>query len=90
VAGGSKECRDNIPNPINPVTKIVFSPDRAGFTTLIVCDAVGRVVKALVASERASGLHEVFFDAGGISSGVYRYVLRGGRNSSARALIVVK
>lgn len=66
----------NFPNPFNPTTQIRFSLNTSDQVTLQVFDITGRLVQTLLQQQTMSaGLHDVRFDAGTLSSGVYIYVL---------------
>ena len=61
----------NYPNPFNPSTLISYRLPQSGKVTLKVYDPVGNEVATLVNQEQSAGRHEVSFDAGHLSSGVY-------------------
>jgi len=66
----------NYPNPFNPVTKIIYNLQDPGNVNLTVYDMTGKVVKTLVNSNQAAGSFSVSFEASGLASGIYFYVLR--------------
>jgi hypothetical protein len=80
----------NYPNPFNPSTRIAFSVQRSGFTTLKVYDILGREVRTLVNETLQSGSHEVTFNAEGLSSGVYFYRLQAGEFAQTRRLLLLR
>ena len=63
----------NFPNPFNPSTLIRYQTAAAGQVRLTVYDILGREVSTLVDRIEQPGTHEVRFDGGGLSSGVYLY-----------------
>ncbi|MDZ7756289.1 T9SS type A sorting domain-containing protein [Rhodohalobacter sp.] len=66
----------NYPNPFNPSTVISYQLAENSTVTLEVYDMLGREVATLVNNERMSaGSHNVTFDAGNLSSGLYMYRL---------------
>ncbi|MDR9415870.1 MAG: T9SS type A sorting domain-containing protein [Gracilimonas sp.] len=66
----------NYPNPFNPSTVINYQLAENSTVTLEVFDMLGREVATLVNSERmTAGNHQVSFDAGNLSSGLYLYRL---------------
>jgi predicted acyl esterase len=65
------DLEQNYPNPFNPSTEITFVLPKAGRVTLTVCDILGREVATLVDEVRPAGRHTVWFNASGLSSGVY-------------------
>lgn len=66
----------NYPNPFNPSTNIVFELPGMYEVRLEVFDVLGRKVTELVNGTMQAGRHEVVFDAGRLSSGVYVYRLQ--------------
>lgn len=80
----------NYPNPFNPSTTISFSLGEAGFTTLKVYDLLGREVRTLIEENRVSGGHEVSFNAGNLSSGIYFYELKSNGVRLIRKMTLLK
>ncbi len=78
----------NYPNPFNPSTRIAFSVQGSGFTSLRVYDLLGREVATLVDENLSVGLltenagsYEATFNANPLASGVYFYKLSVGTPS---------
>ncbi len=65
----------NYPNPFNPSTAISFRLSSNSRITLKVFDVLGREVRTLVNGNESAGSHSVSFNASGLSSGAYFYVL---------------
>ena len=63
----------NYPNPFNPVTAIQYGLPVRAQVTLRVYDLLGREVAVLVNGEQQAGYHNVVFDAGALSSGMFHY-----------------
>lgn len=80
----------NYPNPFNPSTKIRFTLDKAGVTSLVIYDALGRECTVLINDALEAGLHEVEFDASKFSGGVYFYRLNSGTYSMTGKMILLK
>ena len=80
----------NYPNPFNPSTTITYRLPQNSFVTLKLYDILGQEVRTLVEREENSGVHSVRFDARGLSSGVYLYVLHAGTFSEMKKLAVIK
>lgn len=82
----------NYPNPFNPSTTIRFDLAAQSEISLSVYDVLGREVTRLAQGVHPAGSYNVQFDAAGLSSGVYYYVLRarGGSNytSTGRMLLL--
>jgi hypothetical protein len=80
----------NYPNPFNPSTKIDFSISERGETTLIIYDILGRTVKTLINENLERGKYSVSFDASGLATGVYIYVLRSKNVSLQKKMMLIK
>ncbi len=85
----------NVPNPLNPETRIAFSLPRAEAVTLQVFDLRGKVVRTLIDGPRGAGRHEVVWDgtdAHGLhaASGTYVYRLITPGRVVSRKLMLVK
>ncbi|HEX9614483.1 MAG TPA: CHRD domain-containing protein [Bacteroidota bacterium] len=61
----------NYPNPFNPSTKISFTLQVSGFTSLKIFDLLGREVATLLNEVLQPGGHEVTWEASRFPSGVY-------------------
>ncbi|MHC4497722.1 MAG: C25 family cysteine peptidase, partial [Planctomycetota bacterium] len=80
----------NYPNPFNPVTAIDYALPEAGRVQLAVYDVNGRLVANLVNGYRNAGLHQVSFDAAGLSSGVYIYRMSAGEFIASGKMVLMK
>jgi hypothetical protein len=82
----------NYPNPFNPSTTITFTLERTGTVSLTVYDIVGREVASLVNNELLSGgaVHQVQFNAGGLTSGVYLVRMQSGGKVQMKRMLLVK
>ena len=80
----------NYPNPFNPSTVISFQLQVNGEVSLRVYDALGREVAELLQGRMSAGAHEITFDARGLSSGVYMYVLSTPETLISRQMLLVK
>jgi hypothetical protein len=61
----------NYPNPFNPTTTIRYSLPAASEVKVAVFDVLGREITVLTNGRSEAGVHELTFDASGLSSGVY-------------------
>ncbi len=77
------QIHPNYPNPFNPTTRLSFTIDRAAHVQLEVFDLQGRVLSQQTLGMRNPGRHEVTFDAGRLSSGIYYYRLTADAGSDA-------
>ena len=82
--------KQNYPNPFNPETKINFSINQKGFTSLKVYDSMGRLVSILVSNELEAGNHSYAFSGEKLSSGIYFYKLETGNFSDTKRMILIK
>ena len=80
----------NYPNPFNPTTTIPFSLMKAGHTTLSVYDILGHKVAELVNRHLNAGHHQVEFDASGLATGVYFYIIKTSNFESQRKMILMR
>jgi hypothetical protein len=78
----------NYPNPFNPSTTIKYELPKSSDVRLSVYDLLGREVTVLVNERRDAGVHEVKYDAAGLSSGMYLYRLQAGDFVQTRKLIL--
>jgi len=79
----------NYPNPFNPTTMIGYGLPERAHVTLTVFNTVGQQVALLQNGEQNAGLHEIRFDAGGLSSGVYFYRIQAGEFGQTRRLVFI-
>jgi hypothetical protein len=82
--------RQNFPNPSNPGTTIRYELPVASTVRLSLFDILGREVSVLVTERREAGIHEIRFDASGLSSGIYFYRLQAGDFVQTKRLLVLK
>ena len=82
--------RQNYPNPFNPATIITYELPELMHVQLDLYDMTGRHIAALVNEQVNAGIHEISFDASGLSSGVYIYRLQAGGKLLIRQLTFIK
>ncbi|MFA7361761.1 MAG: T9SS type A sorting domain-containing protein [Candidatus Kapaibacterium sp.] len=80
----------NYPNPFNAETCISFTLANTQFTSLKVYDLKGTEIAELLNEELISGRHDVRFNAAGLSSGIYFYVLKSGDKILTKKFVLVK
>jgi hypothetical protein len=80
----------NYPNPFNPNTIISFSIPTKDMVRLKVYDILGRQVAVLANRIFEAGQHEVKFNAGNLSSGVYFYRIESGSFIQTKKLLLMK
>ena len=89
-APGSVRLDQNYPNPFNPETSIRFTLPRTGHVRLAVYDAVGREVAVLIDGVRVQGTHAQIFEAPGLPTGMYVYVLSTPETILTKRMVFVK
>jgi hypothetical protein len=72
------------------VPSINFSIPKAGFVKLTVFDQTGKEVSKMVNENLAAGSYSYSFNASGLASGAYFYMLRVNDNVEIRKMILVK
>jgi hypothetical protein len=80
----------NYPNPFNPATTIKYHIPDNTHVSLTVFDINGKEVANLVNQNQEKGIHEINFDAGRLSSGVYFYKLVTNEYSDVKRMTLVK
>lgn len=80
----------NFPNPFNPSTTLQYSLPIRSFVRLEVFNILGERVATLVSGEMPAGVHEVNFDASGLSSGIYFYRFTTKSYSATMKMILMK
>jgi hypothetical protein len=80
----------NYPNPFNPETKISWQSPIDSWTTIKIIDMLGNEVTTLVNEFVGSGNHEIVFNSGNITSGVYYVFLKAGSFTQARKIVLLR
>ena len=80
----------NYPNPFNPTTTLAFRLPLRCQATLKVFDLNGRQVRVVAEGELPAGEHRYEFDAAGLASGVYFYVLQTGQITLRQRMVLLK
>jgi len=80
----------NWPNPFNPGTNIRFDVERAVHVTITVYDMLGRKVTTILDEDRPQGAHTVYFNAEGLSTGIYIYHIRDGDYVESRKMMLLR
>ena len=80
----------NYPNPFNPSTTLQYQIPQSALVIIKVYDALGKEVKTLVNQYQNMGSHEVNFNSGNLSSGVYFYTMQAGSFVETKKMILLK
>ena len=82
--------KQNYPNPFNPSTNIIYDVPKSSFVQLNVYNILGQKVATLVNSINNAGVHNVTFNPGNLSSGLYIYQLKAGDVTLSRKMLFLK
>jgi aminopeptidase N len=86
----SFSLEQNYPNPFNPSTLIRFSLPKNSNINLSVYNSLGEHVNTLVTGNFEAGTYEQIFDATGLASGIYVYVLKANDVVLKQKMILLK
>ncbi|MBT7616410.1 MAG: T9SS type A sorting domain-containing protein, partial [Calditrichaeota bacterium] len=78
------------PNPFNNLTRLTYGMPESGFVKVDVFDISGRLVETLVNENLQAGYHNITWNAGGISTGIYLVKMNTDKFSSVKKLMLVK
>ena len=90
VAPSSFGLDQNYPNPFNPSTTIRFSIPVETDVHLNVYNTLGQEVAKILNGRLKEGFHEVEFDAGSLTSGIYFYRLEAEKFVDVKKMIIIK
>jgi hypothetical protein len=80
----------NHPNPFNPETLISYNLPQEGKVLLQIFNVKGQLVTTLIDESQTAGNHNVVWDAGDLSSGIYFYKLSWSGHEEMRKCILMK
>ena len=80
----------NYPNPFNANTTISFMLRERQDIELSIYDLLGRKISILANGYFDAGIHDITFDAGDLTSGIYFYNLKAGDISETKSMILLK
>jgi len=85
----------NYPNPFNQSTVIPFLLKKPSFVTLKIYNKLGGLVKILLSQWEEAGFHNALWDGKdhtgkSVSTGLYFFLLQVGKNSSSRAMLLIR
>jgi hypothetical protein len=84
------ELSQNYPNPFNPATRIKYGTPQDGYISLKVYNTLGEEIAELVHGFTKAGNHEVTFNAGNLSSGIYIYKLESVNKVLVKKMMVLR
>ena len=85
----------NTPNPFNPKTTIMYNIEENDFVELVVYNMLGQKVRTLVNKQQSAKTYRVVWDGLDehsipVSSGVYVYRLKAGKNVAINKMVFLK
>lgn len=80
----------NYPNPFNPATNIVYELDTPAEVVLTVYNLLGQEVAKLDLGNQIAGRHEMSFEAGQLSSGLYLVKMKAGDQVQSIRMVLTK
>lgn len=78
------------PNPFNPATTIIWELDSNKMVEINLYDISGRLVRNITNSVYAAGTHQILFNAGNLSSGIYVVQLKTADIMLSQKMILLK
>lgn len=80
----------NSPNPFNPSTTIRYFLPEGARVSIEIFDVSGRLVEVIANGEKGSGYHEMTWSAPSRASGIYFCLLRAGKVSISRKMVLLR
>lgn len=80
----------NFPNPFNPSTSISYELSKDGHVSVVIYDALGKIVQSLVNEQQQAGRYNIPFNASNLPSGIYFYTMKSGSFSSTKKMLLLK
>lgn len=80
----------NYPNPFNPSTEISFYLPEITKLRLCVYNVIGELTSILIDGEITAGIHQIEFDAKGLTSGVYFYRIETDKFIETKKMIILR
>jgi hypothetical protein len=78
------------PNPFNATTTIKYGIPEASYVTVLIYDILGRSIDVLISEDQQPGYHQIIWDAGDVSSGVYFYKIQAGDFTKTNKMLLLK
>jgi uncharacterized protein (DUF362 family) len=84
------ELYQNYPNPFNATTTISFNLPERSSVRIDIYDLLGRKAVTLADRMFEAGMHNIAFNANGLSSGMYYYNLITDKHNMRKAMVLIK
>lgn len=78
------------PNPFNATTRVSYTLDQAGHTSLKLYNLSGQLVRTLTDQQKSAGTHSLTFSGNHLPSGCYFLRLESGSFTATQRLVMVK
>ena len=80
----------NYPNPFNPTTIINYQLRITNHVELSIYNILGEKVVTLISEKQNGGHHQVEWNATGLASGIYYYMIRTGEFQDVKKMVLIK
>ena len=80
----------NYPNPFNTKTEIKYGLAKRERVIIRLYNVLGQKVAVLVDEVREAGIHKTYFDAAGLSTGIYIYRIKAGEYSAQKKMLILQ
>ena len=80
----------NYPNPFNPSTTITYQVPNPAEVELSIYNLLGQKVATLVSKKQPAGQYQVEWDASGLASGIYYYMIKAGEFRQVKKMVLVR
>ena len=80
----------NYPNPFNPITTISFEIPKKDIVEVSIYNILGQKIETLLYKELKEGKHEVIFNAGKLTSGIYFYQILTSNYQETKKCVLLK
>jgi len=82
--------KQNVPNPFNGNTTVVYSLNENANVTLNVIDVAGKVVAVYNQGNKNAGNYSILIDGSKLTNGIYFYTFKAGEYSVTKRMVVSK
>ncbi|MBK8340083.1 MAG: T9SS type A sorting domain-containing protein [Flavobacteriales bacterium] len=79
----------NMPNPADQNTAVVFDLDNSAQASLELHDLSGSLVRSINLGNRSAGVHRITVDTSDLTDGVYFYTLQAGNERQSKRMVVM-